>query len=150
MERVQTIKEIELKGDIIITDPCYIIKDNTNDWELCQYGKEMQLLGLKNWITNSTLYGDWSCTTYNADTEDPLGQFCADAGLVGVFLLDEVLKYNKDYKKEIDQYAVTLLKDFNGIVKIVKVSYDHKYEEIRVVGKGNINFYTMQVSNKKA
>lgn len=35
---------MKFKGDIIITDPCYIIKDDSekNDWELCNYGENME------------------------------------------------------------------------------------------------------------
>ena len=52
----------------------------------------MEVLGIKNYICRDTLYGDWSCTTYNSDTHEKLGEFCADSGMVGVYLLDEVLK----------------------------------------------------------
>lgn len=30
----------------------------------------MEILGIHNYITESTIYGDWSCTTYKI-TEDP-------------------------------------------------------------------------------
>lgn len=29
---------MKFKGDIIITDPCYIIKDNSDDWDKCGWG----------------------------------------------------------------------------------------------------------------
>ena len=54
-------------------------------------------------ISVDTLYGDWSCITYNSDTHEKIGEFCADAGMVGVFLLDEVLKYNPDFNYHIDR-----------------------------------------------
>ena len=85
---------MRFKGDIIITDPCYICKNG--DWSKCGYGDNMGRLGIKNYICRDTIYGDWSCTTFNSDTKEPIGEFCADAGLVAVFLLDEVLKYNPD------------------------------------------------------
>lgn len=90
------------KGDIIITDPCYIIPQNARSrssdkgdhWDLCEYGGRLDKLGIKTFITRDTIYGDWSCTTFNSDTKEPIGKFCADAGLVSVMLLSEVLAYN--------------------------------------------------------
>lgn len=44
---------MRFKGDIIITDPCYICKEseyrdnNISDWELCNYGEDMEVLGIK-------------------------------------------------------------------------------------------------------
>ena len=87
---------MEFDGDIIITDPCYIMKED-DDWATCAYGEDMEALGITHYMTRDTLYGDWSCTTFDTDTKEAIGEFCADAGLVSVFLLDEVLKYNPYY-----------------------------------------------------
>lgn len=146
-------KPMEFDGDIIITDPCYII-DNTAEedhWELCNYGSEMENLGIHNYMTRNTLYGDWSCTTYS-DKGDVLGHFCANAGLVSVFLLDEVLKYNPKFDSHIkSDWTTTWIKDFKGTVQFVVVYTDGYYEEdseyhekgeywedysVQVVGKG--------------
>jgi len=144
---------MKFKGDIIITDPCYITKDDTNDWELCEYGENMEKLGIKTYLTRDTIYGDWSCATFNSDTHKPIGQFCADAGLVSVFLLDEVLKYNPDFDYHFNRpWTTTLIKDFDGEIEINIVGVEYKNEEghiendeeVRVIGKGNINFYTRQ------
>lgn len=125
-------------GDIIITDPCYITKDD--DWEKCNYGKNMRILGIKNSLCRNTIYGDWSCTAFNSDTKEEIGEFCADAGMVAVFLLDEVLKYNPnfDYYKE-RPWTTTWIKGFNGDVEIKVIK-----GEVTVVGKGNVNFETHQ------
>ncbi len=194
---------MRFKGDIIITDPCYICKEkgevgeypvsedypdyknssceskqyreewkryfaalseyrdnNISDWELCNYGEDMEVLGIKNYICRDTLYGDWSCTTYDADTHEELGEFCADAGMVGVFLLDEVLKYNPDFNYHIERpWTTTLIKDFDGEIDFEIVHTEGIYEDdtkfhskgekweddsVSVVGKGNINFETRQ------
>lgn len=29
---------MKFKGDIIITDPCYIIKEDSDDWNKCGWG----------------------------------------------------------------------------------------------------------------
>lgn len=179
---------MKFNGDIIITDPCYIIRepkgkpvfkkypllkgksgksfdsftkeetlsykqyladvkqweeDNAselNHWSDCDYGDNMEILGIKNYICRGTIYGNWSCTTYNLDTNKKLGNFCADAGLVAIFLLDEVLKYNPDFDYHTNRkWTTTLIKNFIG-----EVNFEVFNNEVKVIGKGNINFYTKQ------
>lgn len=222
---------MKFKGDIIITDPCYIIKENPikrpepedfnlpysiyskpyskystpdefaykaacdkyweeeskyDDWKKCGYGENMEILGITTYISEPTIYGDWSCTTWSTPRKDveeqieelnklcrdawrieseygedseqskicedkwneaiednnKLGYFCADAGLVAVFLLDEVLKYNPDFNKWIEKHdwCVTLIKDFDGEIEY-HIDNDGN---AHIIGKGNINFYTTQ------
>lgn len=132
---------MRFKGNIIITDPCYIINDeNDDDWELCDYGRDLDQLGLSTYICRDTIYGDWSCTVFNMDTDREIGKFCADAGMVAVFLLDEVLQYNPKFNYHIDKpWTTTLIKNFEGDVSIDVVG-----EDVFVVGKGNINFKSTQ------
>ena len=116
-------------------------KLNADDWELCEYGENMEELGIHTYICRDTLYGDWSCTTFNTDTDEVLGSFCADAGMVGVFLLDEVLKYNPEFDwYQTRPWTTTLIKDFDG-----EVDFEIDDEEnLHVIGTGNINFKTNQ------
>lgn len=199
--------------DIIITDPCYIIKENDfrdiyinyqdydlikkngwdkknltmsqvlesyrsfreyyrlssklkeakeekDDWINCHYGERMDLLGINNCLISDTLYGDWSCTTFNSDTKESIGNFCADGGMVGVFLLDEVLTYNPDFDFHINKpHTTTLIKNFTGEIWIEKRHNEGVYESttkyhkagdkwendsIHVLGSGSINFITKQ------
>lgn len=195
------------KGTIVITDPCYIIKENPikcpneedystqeelayeealdkyfeesrkyDDWDKCNYGENMRALGIHNYISESTIYGDWGCTTYQTEEEPKeflesilrvinnnleneegdnelpipdegkaIGGFCADAGLVGVFLLDEILTYNPDWKSWIEEHSwcATIIEDFEGEVEYYIDKVD---KEAHIVGTGNINFYTAQTS----
>ncbi len=135
----------------------------------------MEVLGIHNYISESTIYGDWSCTTYKIDEEpkdfvdsvlqalkdnledeeygedessipyegEYIGGFCADAGLVGVFLLDEVLAYNPEWKSWIEEHSwcATIIEDFGGEVEYY---IDKVNEEAHIVGTGSINFYTAQ------
>ena len=120
---------MEFDGDIIITDPCYIMRED-DDWATCSYGEDMEALGIVHYMTRDTLYGDWSCTTFDTDTKEAIGEFCADAGLVSVFLLDEVLKYNPDYDWHITKpFTVTVIKDFKGTVEFVVKHIEGYYEE---------------------
>lgn len=139
-------------GDIIITDPCYIIRDDGDDWSASSYGSSMEELGIRNYMTRDTMYGDWSCTTFNSDTNEVIGEFCADAGLVSVFLLEEVLKYNPNFDYHINRkWTTTLIKDFKGVVEFVVKhitgvheddtewwSKGDKWEddEVQVIGRG--------------
>ena len=177
---------MKFKGTIIITDPCYIIKDNTDDWDKCDYGENLEALGFTNYISESTLYGDWSCTTYCTPCKDvktqlenliklgdtrwdlaekygkdsiqvkvyddkiaeasaglkEIGRFCADAGMVCVFSMSEVIKYNPEFPKWIEEspWCVTVIPDFDGEVEY----YVDKEDNAHIIGVGNINFYTTQ------
>lgn len=149
-------------GDIIITDPCYIMREDhmvdyrDDDWTRCNFGKNMEVLGIRTYFTRSTIYGDWGCTTFHLKEplgkrspqdlkEDdfhnaPLGQFCADAGLVSVFLLEEILRYNPGFDNHTKlPHAATLIKDFHGEVEDLVVG-----DEVFIVGTGNVNFITRQ------
>ena len=146
-----------------------------DDWSRCNCGQNMEVLGIHNYISESTIYGDWGCTVYQIDEEpknfvdnlmrciqenledeeygedesyipyegEYAGNFCADAGLVGVFLLDEILNYNPEWDSWVDKHSwcATIIEDFKGeaeyyIDKIDKAAH--------IVGTGNINFYTIQ------
>ncbi len=151
---------MKFKGDIIITDPCYIVPNDT-DWCKCNYGKNMEVLGIYNCISESTIYGDWGCTTYNIGDRNPfdvikeleggvylpsylksIGKFCADAGMVGVFNLEEVAKYNPDIYIWIIKHpwCVTTIPDFEGEIKYM-IDGDNN---AHIVGIGDINFVTLQ------
>ena len=114
---------------------------NADDWERCEYGENMEELGIHTYLCRDTLYGDWSCTTFNTDTNDILGEFCADAGMFGVFLLDEVLKYNPEFDwYQTRPWTTTLIKNFDG-----EIDFEIDDEEnLHVIGTGNINFKTTQ------
>ncbi len=154
---------MKFKGTIIITDPSYIIRENTKDWDKCNYGENFENLGITHYISEPTIYGDWSCTTYKAaepykivnelaesyrDNKEysiknkAIGEFCADAGMVAVFLLNEIVKYNSDAYNFIFDYSrcVTIIPDFDGEVEY----YVDLNNEAHIIGIGNINFFTTQ------
>ena len=186
---------MKFKGDIIITDPCYIDTVDSKLWDGQSFdifsGSGLNRFGFTNYFWENTEYGDWSCTTllsgekaekimselnemymkffsdynnkevyetdenrkqmYDAytakrtkiekDSGIILGNFCADAGLVGVFLLDEVLKFNPKFDYHINRlWTTTLIKDFDGDIVMGR----DKEDGVSVIGKGNIDFYTTQ------
>ena len=149
-------------GDIIITDPCYIRKDYDFDW----YNLEnYNIIGM----SRDTLYGDWGCTVYDLDTKEPIGEFCADAGMVSVLNLGSVLKYNPNFDYHINRkWTTALIRNFKGEVKFTVEFESGVYEDttdyhkvgdkwedfsVHVVGNGvdrvtkkPINFYSTQTS----
>ena len=156
-------RSMEFKGDILITDPCYIIdKSKENDWDESDYGQNMEALGINNYFTESTLCGDWSCDVFkiaenpydiidkfaeaseNGDDYDidveHLGEFGADSGLVSVFDLNEVRKYNPNIDEWVKahNWCATIIPNFDGEVSY----YVDKEGMAHVLGVGNINFFT--------
>lgn len=152
---------MKFKG--IITDPCYIIKKDSEDWRKCDYGDNMAALGLTNYISESTRYGDWSCSTWSTPRKDveaqleelnalgrarwelmkQYGEDSVQAKIyddkIAVFLLDEVLKYNPDFDYHINrEWTTTLIKDFDG-----EINY-YVDDDAHIIGVGNVNFFTTQ------
>ena len=62
---------MKFTGTIVITDPCYLDngEGNLDLWEASSYGEDLSVLGCSQWISEGTIYGDWSCTTYQGDKE---------------------------------------------------------------------------------
>lgn len=183
---------MKFEGTIVITDPCYLDngmnnQDNLDLWEASNYGQDLSVFGCSQWISESTLYGDWSCTTLqspeqqitlyiealnnlydiDSDINDPiskevqehinsaitileeslgnfptLGRFCADAGMVCVVYLDEITKVNPHFRKWAEEHywCATIIEDFKGNVRYMLDNNDNAH----IVGKGNIDFYTIQ------
>ena len=125
---------MKFKGTIVVTDPCYLTKKITweerekgaiDDWGVCDCGEHMERLGFKHFWVERTGIGD------GAWPMDNLGEFSADSGLTGCFLLDEILAYNKDFINEDLTGSAVIIEDFDGEVNtsrdtdgnlIVKVS----------------------------
>lgn len=104
--------------------------ENPDDWEICECGSKMEALGINTYMTRDTIYGDWSCTTYNIDNKEPIGRFCADGGLVSVMLLDEVLAYNPAYTDHKEKsWTTTLIENFKGDVQFIVVRSEGIYED---------------------
>ena len=134
-DRYLDSEPMHFHGDIIITDPCYI-RNYDDD---CSYNVK-----LEHMIYRDTLYGDWSCTTFDTNTKEAIGQFCADGGMVAVMALDDVLKHNPSFDYHTERpWTTTLIKDFDGEVYFKVKHSTYQYEgvmhddfEVRVVGHG--------------
>lgn len=148
---IRESKKIKISGDIVITDPCYISNN------ICNIGEGI-VTNMKRFdnpcIASSTIYGDWSCGVLNTDTQEHIGKFCADAGLVIVCSLNDAIKFNKDFEKwaEEHNWCVTIIKGFDGEIEIAYEPEEYEYKGEKCVekscviyGKGNINFKGFQI-----
>lgn len=121
---------------LIITDPCYFIKEEhwsgfcnnecINDDSKC---KEylMQLGFSDRSICGSTGYGDWSNECYDQDGHS-LGEFVADAGMVAVVTAHDLLHYSKEsYDKMLeycDRGLACIIPDYTG-----RLTYGFEYSK---------------------
>lgn len=169
---VKVLKQLSFKGDIIITDPQYIMRQYTTpqpercfypddaayktamlDWEfshpdhwaLTNFGTNLELIGLTRWLNQDTYYGAGQYSCFDA-TDNRIGRFCTDSGIIGVYKKREVENYNPDWKDYITSpYKCTYIPKFNGIIYTVNFNDgDDVYSDIRIIGRGNMNFYTKQ------
>lgn len=129
---------MEFDGDIIITDPCYLSHNMSNDerrkFECCDISNH-GIIG----IESNTYYGDWRCTTFVPETNVKLGGFCADAGMVCVADLVSVLKFNPKYNDHLEKpWCATWIKNFKGVVRIAIDENKERWPAyiVHVVGHG--------------
>ena len=159
------MNSIKFNEDILITDPCYFIKDE--DWDKFigidnESHKELEKLGIKG-ILSPTLYGDWSCTVFKVDKPVSkqklkaiahvrseivgyeIGKFCADAGYVAVVSLNDVYNYNPKFFKDffMKYWTSTVIKNFEGEISLHRIC-NIGFDNLIIKGTGNTNFYSLQ------
>lgn len=114
---------------LIITDPCYIMKDSHwNQWldmafsrnpmELDVYLKEYHNFG--EVIAADTGYGDWNNEVLDSNGE-AMGEFSADAGMVIVCTASDLTNYGYD-KEEIERLqengCLAIIPNYTGTVEL--------------------------------
>lgn len=140
-------KVMDFNGDIIITDPCYLSVNMTNEERRnfdCAYMTNYGIIG----IESDTYYGDWDCSTFDRlsfdenDCPKLIGKFCADSGMVCVADLRSVLRFNPKYDYHIkNDRTTTLIRNFKGTV-CIKIDLANGGNEIypaysaSVIGQG--------------
>ena len=129
------------KGDIVITDPMYIVKSE-EDWHRCEYGENLEALKIFTYITSGN--GDeFASDVISLDAPERFGEFASDSCMVSVMLLSEVRQYNFDFDKDLGQYCYTVIKDFDGEVQLFEMEEcDDNGQRVYFMGKGNKNFRT--------
>ena len=140
----------EFDGDIVITDPCYVLAHVDCDGGEIYGGRGM---------ASSTYYGDWGCTLFRTENDvgrvgkgsPALGRFCADGGMVCVAYVEDAresfnsMKNGCSFDKWLEErpWCATVVKGFKGKVSFMLrrgtftykgVKYDNS--ELRVRGDG--------------
>ncbi len=127
----------DFDGDIIITDPCYIAK-NSEEWDSCKYGQDLSAIQIRSFITFE--HGDSVGTTLiNTDTDEIIGEFASDSGMVSVMLLSEVEAHYPQALKTIAPSCYTIIRNFQGTISASSIP-DNDDQYWKLTGEGNINF----------
>jgi hypothetical protein len=163
-------------GTLLIIDPFHVVKENyiaynsnewdsfnsylewskehQNDWSKCELGTKMNNLGIKTFLTHDTLCGMSKYRLYTDSYLNDKGEFDSTSGLLSVFLLEEVLKYNSEYDKHNTGSSI-IVKDFKGTVQIIidcqnyydEIHSENRFKfEVKIVGTG-INKKTGKPTN---
>lgn len=143
LKLIEKLHKCHIKGDVVITDPCYLVHGYMVD-SCCNWMTALSIMDLDPFIQTSTIYGDWSCTTYdcthvkNGGNNISIGEFCADSGMVCVCELSNLLSKNPSFEQWIKEHdwCVTVIKNFDGEVQINKYEDSQMVEIITVEGFG--------------
>lgn len=128
------------KGDIIITDPMYVVKSE-EDWHRCAYGENLEALGIVHYITSGN--GDcFDSDVFSLDAHEWLGEFGSDSGMVTVMLLSELRRYHAGFDQTLEQYCYTIVEEFDGEVELCQEADDLMEQSLYFMGKGNKRFRT--------
>ena len=125
-----TLQSMIAENDtLIITDPCYIMKDE--DWDKYTSNLSIPLdeflrsrYNFGEVIACDTGIGDWSNEIVDSN-ENVLGHFCADAGMVIVCTASDFTNYGGDEEKLRDYVAkglATIIPDYSGAIVAEEVS----------------------------
>ena len=125
-----TLQSMIAENDtLIITDPCYIMKDE--DWDKYTSNLSIPLdeflrsrYNFGEVIACDTGVGDWSNEIVDSN-ENVLGRFCADAGMVIVCTASDFANYGGDEEKLRDYASkglATIIPDYSGAIVAEEVS----------------------------
>jgi hypothetical protein len=118
-------------------------------WNVFEVNKTLGEGGLMNFVDDYAIaldnVVDHPESEYYQKTLDKLesqqtkiGSFGSDSGCMGVFYLDEVLKYNPDFQSGLCNDCYAIIEDFAGRIIIYKTD-----EYFHILGIGNKTFYTI-------
>ena len=125
-----TLQSMIAENDtLIITAPCYIMKDE--DWDKYTSNLSIPLdeflrsrYNFGEVIACDTGVGDWSNEIVDSN-ENVLGRFCADAGMVIVCTASDFANYGGDEEKLRDYASkglATIIPDYSGTIVAEEVS----------------------------
>lgn len=119
--------------DLIITDPCYIAKDE--DWGETFNWEDYDIEPFTQYEWDRTGYGDGSPEVFSVPSSynpfdylekmgegdegllslrENIGECGVDSGSFGVFILEEALSYNPDFLNELPEDCYCIIRNFTG------------------------------------
>lgn len=137
---------MKFRGDIIITDPVYAVKSDS-DWGECDYGDSLDRIGLRTFLSygNGDRFGD---RVIDRETGECIGRFCQDSGVLSVMLLSELRAYDGSLPERIPKHCYAVIRDFEGSVIVVEGENGEGKKNFSFVGKGRNGFRTELVTVK--
>lgn len=164
----ECIKSADFDGDILITDPCYLHHGGGKNLESYD---SWEPWAKKHGLVNTTYYGDWGCTVFKSGPQEgripraaeELGEFCADAGMVCVVKLDDVLKESPKFMEWLGArlWCGTVIRGFKGKIKFITKTTPQSYMdeqgkthhyndiELHIRGDGEIDGKPMSFESKQ-
>ena len=126
---------------LIITDPCYIMNDE--DWEhFLSLELTSKPIGLDNYLRQyhnfgevigaDTGYGDWNNEVIDSKSNEAVGEFTADAGMVIVCTASDLTNYGYDREKFLDlveRGRIAIIPNFTGTVEL---HYEYSKDESKL------------------
>ena len=112
-------------GDLLLTDPAYIVKSDA-DWQLLLsegYDRAaLHLLGIRDSLSFEAGEDGRRIVRKTDGTNAEIGRFCTDSALFCVCDLAQVLAYNSDFLRKNENYPDTfcIVHDFDGEVSVRK------------------------------
>lgn len=109
---------MRFKGDLIITDPAYVAKDQ-EDWDKCDYGDHMEKLGFQTCLSALVTEGEEDLAGWSPDGKTCYGTFVTDSGVATAFLLEEILNYDPSFDEHLESPENTLwIPGFDGEILV--------------------------------
>ncbi len=133
---------MKFHGDLILTDPVYLVKSDA-DWQLLlSEGYDhaaLHLLGIG--ISLSAEAGEDTKRTVYDEKGSKIGTFCTDSALFCVCGLTQVLVYHPDFLTKNEKYPDTfcIVRDFEGDIALL---YDEN-GNLQISGTGRNGFRTV-------
>ena len=126
---------------LIITDPCYIMDDE--DWEhFLSLELTSKPIGLDNYLRQyhnfgevigaDTGYGDWNNEVIDSKSNEAVGEFTADAGMVIVCTASDLTNYGYDREKFLDlveRGCIAVIPNFTGTIEL---RYEYSKDESKL------------------
>lgn len=104
---------VEFDGDILITDPCYI-------GEFYKFAHEYEPVVSEFGMIRNTIIGNGDGCVTDKDTGADIGTYTVDSGLIGVYLLEDVMAFNPAFDGHIkNPWTAAVIRNFKGKVGFV-------------------------------